>query len=300
MNQLYVLYNPLAGNKDCEKKAKSLENLYQNKQITYLDITKMKDYTEFIDSLNEEDEILICGGDGTLNRFINDTYHLKIKNNILYYAAGNGNDFLRDLNKKDDAHPFRINKYLKKLPTVTVNGKTHYFLNGVGFGIDGYCCETGDILREKGKKPNYTMIAIKGLLYGYKPTAATVTVDGKTKTYKKMWIAPTMFGRFYGGGMMPTPKQSRTDKHGAVSFAAIHDSGKLHTLCVFPSIFKGTHVKHTAMVDIAKGHDITVEFDRPVALQIDGETVLGVKKYQVQSAALNSSVKKQKTKTITI
>ena len=31
------------------------------------------------------------------------------------------------------------------------------------------------------------------------------------------------------------------------------------------------------------GHEITVEFDRPCALQIDGETVLGVTSYTVKS-----------------
>ena len=41
-----------------------------------------------------------------------------------------------------------IGKYLKNLPQVEVNGKKYLFLNGVGYGIDGYCCEVGDKLRE--------------------------------------------------------------------------------------------------------------------------------------------------------
>ena len=58
-----------------------------------------------------------------------------------------------------------------------------------------------------------------------------------------------------------------------------HGSGKLKTLMIFPSLFKGEHVKHTKHVDVLTGREITVEFDRPVALQIDGETVLGVSSY---------------------
>ena len=284
MSKIYVLYNPYAGNKDGEARAKKLSELYEDSLLEYFDITKMDDYKAFADSLGPRDEIIVCGGDGTLNRFINEVYDLKIKNNILYYATGNGNDFLRDVGKEFGANPFRINNYIKDLPTVTVNGKTYRFLNGIGFGIDGYCCEVGDQLREKNKKPNYTTIAIKGLLYGYKPTAAKVTVDGKTKNYKKMWIAPTMHGRYYGGGMMPAPKQSRNDREKRVSFAAIHSAGKLHTLCVFPSIFKGKHVTHYSMVDVVRAHHVVVEFDRPVALQIDGETILNVQKYEVKSA----------------
>ena len=76
---------------------------------------------------------------------------------------------------------------------MTVNGKQYRFLNGIGYGIDGYCCQVGDEQREKSTKPvNYTAIAIKGLLFHYKPTNAVVTVDGETHNYRKVWLAPTM------------------------------------------------------------------------------------------------------------
>jgi hypothetical protein len=38
------------------------------------------------------------------------------------------------------------------------------------------------------------------------------------------------------------------------------------------------------MVDIYEGKEITVKFDHPCALQIDGETILGVTEYTVRSA----------------
>ena len=164
-----------------------------------------------------------------------------------------------------------------------MKGKTYRFLNGVGYGIDGYCCEVGDKIKATSTKPvNYTAIAIKGLLYAFKPVKATVCVDGKKYEYKKVWIAPTMNGRCYGGGMMPTPDQDRLGD-GQVSLMVLHGSSKLKTLIVFPSIFKGEHVKHTEMIEIIKGRDITVSFDRPCALQIDGETVLDVESYPVHA-----------------
>ena len=128
---------------------------------------------------------------------------------------------------------------------------------------------------------NYAGIAIKGLLFHYKPTAAKVTVDGAEHSYRKVWIAPTMHGRFYGGGMMPAPRQRRDNEKGSVSVTLFHDSGKLHTLAVFPNIFKGTIEKSKKMIDVFEGKDITVEFSGPRALQIDGETILGVTKYHV-------------------
>ena len=126
------------------------------------------------------------------------------------------------------------------------------------------------------------MIAIKGLLFKFKAKNAKVTVDGKEYEFKKVWIAPTMNGRFYGGGMMPTPKQDRLAQNG-VSFMCFHGSSKLKTLMIFPSLFKGEHVKHTKYISILEGRNITVTFDKPCALQIDGETVLDVTSYSVNA-----------------
>lgn len=144
----------------------------------------------------------------------------------------------------------------------------------------------GDELRKiPGKKVNYTGIAIKGLLFRFVPRNARVTVDGKEYVYKKVWCAPTMHGKYYGGGMIPAPEQDRENGEGTLSLMLFHGSGRLRALCVFPKIFKGEHVKHTGMVAIHTGHEITVEFDRPTPLQINGETIPDVIKYTARSAA---------------
>lgn len=277
----HVLFNPYAGNGLGEEKARGLT---MDAELCFCDMTKLDSYEAFFAGIEPEDGVIIAGGDGTLNRFVNDTEGLSIPNDILYYAIGSGNDFLKDLNKEVGCAPFSIKEYLKDLPTVTVKGKTCRFLNNVGFGIDGYCCEVGDKLRQTSDKPiNYAGIAIKGLLFHFKPRNAVVTVDGKTYEFKKVWLAPTMNGRYYGGGMMVAPNQDRNDPEGNVSVSLMYGSGKLKTLMVFPSIFKGEHVKHTEMCKVLTGHEITVKFDQPTALQIDGETVLGVTEYAVSS-----------------
>ena len=279
----YILYNNLSGighaYEEAQKISASLAGDWE-----LVDITKIDDWKSFISPLDASDSLIICGGDGTLNRFVNDTDGIDICCDVLYFAIGTGNDFLRDIDKQVGCEPFSVKEYIKDLPCVEVNGKAYRFLNNVGFGIDGYCCEVGDALKAKGEKNiNYTSIAIKGLLFGFKPVNATVTVDGVQHTYKKVWIAPTMKGRYYGGGMMPTPAQDRRNEDGKLSLMLLYGSGKLKTLLVFPSLFKGEHVKHTEMVAIHEGHDISVTFDRPTALQIDGETVLGVTSYHATS-----------------
>ena len=81
--------------------------------------------------------------------------------------------------------------------------------------------------------------------------------------------------------MIPTPQQDRLAQPKQLSVMVYHSPRKLQALMVFPSIFKGEHVQHTEMCRVLTGHDITVQFDRPTALQIDGETVTGVTEYRV-------------------
>ena len=280
----YVLYNNLSANKQGLEYSRKLLGNAVPEEASLVDVTSIDNYADFWATVDlENDTVVLSGGDGTLNRFVNANAGLKLPKNLFYFASGSGNDFKKDVaDGSDELIP--LHKYIDDLPTVTVNGNTSYFVNGIGYGIDGYCCEEGDKIRATSDKPvDYTAIAIKGLLFHYKPTNAKVTVDGVTKEYKKVWIAPTMKGRYYGGGMLVTPKQDRFDPEGKVSFATLYNSSALKTLIVFPSIFKGEHVKHTKIVEIHSGHEITVEFDRPTALQIDGETVLGVTSYTVKT-----------------
>ena len=285
MDTLYVLYNPLAASGTGTASAMKLKEKLPEKKLEFHNLLETE-VASFLDAIGPEAAVVVCGGDGTLNHFINDAQGRLAGREVYYYATGTGNDFLRDIGAQAQDGPARIDRYLQTLPSVSVNGQTRLFLNGIGYGIDGYCCEEGDRRREAGEtKINYTKIAISGLLFHYHPTGATVTVDGKTYDFKHVWLAPTMFGRFYGGGMMPAPAQNRLSEKAQVSVMIFHGFGKLRTLAVFPSIFKGEHIKHRAMVQVLTGEQIHVAFDRPTPLQIDGETVLDVTEYTVSAHA---------------
>ena len=282
-NDYAILYNPISGNNQGEAVAKALKEKLNAQSIK--DMTKVESYTDFF-AEHQGENIVICGGDGTLNRFLNDVSSLSLSNSIYFYPCGSGNDFCRDINAPADGITC-IDEYIKALPVCTVNEKEYKFINGIGYGIDGYCCEVGDKLRLESTKPiNYAGIAIKGLLFHYKPTDATVTVDGVKHEFKKVWIAPTMLGRYYGGGMMPTPNQNRLNDSQTLSVMIFHDTSSLQTLMIFPSIFKGEHIKKDKKVTVLEGKEITVEFSEPRTLQIDGETVLNVKKYGASFAKI--------------
>ena len=281
MAKVYVFYNPISGEKIDQEKLDDCLDFGEDTPV-FVDVRERNGYAEVVKTLSKDDKILICGGDGTLNRFAEETENLELENEVYYYATGSGNDFWTDVGRKKGDDPVRVNEYLVDLPHAIVNGEKRLVVNGVGYGIDGYCCEEGERQREQGQeKINYTSIAIKGLLFKYRPKNAIVTVDGKEYSFKKVWLAATMNGRYYGGGMMPAPNQDRLSKDKKVSLVVFHGSGPLKTLMIFPSIFSGEHVKKEKNVAVLTGKNITVKYDKPAPLQIDGEVYSNISEYTV-------------------
>lgn len=289
MKQKYILYNPLAGSGFCKEEAEVLDFLYSGSK--YMDVTKIENYGAFFQTLDASDEVILCGGDGTLNRFVNHTMDLALTNTIYYYPLGNENNFAHDLGlSSDEPLEFRMNDYFRGLPSVSFHGKERLFLNNVGFGIDGCCCEEGERLRREyikngqKKNANFTIIALKELLFRFKPRNASITVDGTVHHFKKIWLAPTMYGRYCSGGMMAAPDQDRLNPDRTLTIMVMHGAGRLKALCMLPSIFKGKHTRYKKHVTMLVGHEITVEFDAPAPLQIDGETIPDVREYRAKSA----------------
>lgn len=281
MKTYHILYNNAAGGHEagtaaCVALVEKLGN------IKMVNLENFEGHKALVEGLDADDVIVICGGDGTLNHYINGLRGVDYPNEVLYYPGGSGNDFYNCVCGKEELHLVPVTHLVKNLPTAIIKGKEYSFINGIGYGIDGYCCEVADKQREKGKTEiNYTAIAILGVLFFYKPTGVTVTVDGVRHRFENAWLAPMMNGRYFGGGMMPTPDQVRNS--GELSVMVFHKAGKLRLLTIFPSLFKGEHVKHTKYVSVFKGKEITVKYDEPRPLQVDGETIVDVPECTVKA-----------------
>lgn len=288
MNAVYsIIYNPLSGNKTAKTETYKLDEVLKNNTLNYIEMSPDFDYNAFFANLKPEERVVLVGGDGTVNKVANVLKDEALKNDIYYFPTGCGNDFMRDITGSTDKQLVKINDYLKNLPVVSVKGTYARFINGIGYGIDGYCCEEGDRQRlkvTKNSKPiNYTAIAVKGVLLHYRRTTATVTVDGVTHVYKNVWLASTMKGRYYGGGMMACPNQDRNAEDKKVSVLIFRGKCKIRDLIIFSSIFSGEHIAHKRNCIVLTGNNIQISFDKPRSLQIDGETVLDVSSYSVRT-----------------
>ena len=62
----------------------------------------------------------------------------------------------------------------------------------------------------------------------------------------------------------------------------MHNAPRLLALLRFPSFMNGTHPKYKKIIAVHPGTSITVKFDRPTDMQIDGEPIENVTEYTIK------------------
>ena len=123
----YLLYNPLSNNgKGDDGKKKAIKDLAgQFPDLEEVDYTSII-FEDLAKNLVAGDNLIICGGDGTLDFFANDIKTYTIPEGVSYYLYpyGTGNDFVNDLKDKDvNLKLIELNKYLEKLPLQILSKK---------------------------------------------------------------------------------------------------------------------------------------------------------------------------------
>lgn len=274
----YIFYSKNAAHGRGMQQALALSKTIEGgAQIRALENFRLVDLFSVVE---KEDRVILLGGDGTINHLINSPTMYPCSRNLFYAPGGSGNDFYRDVRESERSDIFPLTPYLQKLPTVKFGDRYLRFLNGVGFGLDGYACAAVAAARgQKKKPPHYATIALKGLLWKFKPMNATVTIDGVTHWFRDVYIATAMFGRYYGGGVKIAPEQDRKVSD-SLSVVIAHGP-RFAILPVFAKIFKGTHIHHKKYVTILRGNQITVKFDRACAMQVDGDVYPETTSYTV-------------------
>ena len=146
-----------------------------------------------------------------------------------------------------------------------------YFVNMAGMGFDGYVTEK--VSRKTGwlseGKMAYTLTTLASLP-GYKPTHATISIDGQKHKTEAMTIAVGNC-QYNGGGMRQLPFAKFDD--GILDMTVIKKMPLLSMFWHFPKIMSGSFVKMKT-VETFTGQNIKIESTPNIWLEADGE-VLG-------------------------
>ena len=275
-----ILFNPLSKNGKAIETVINLETDLQRQgnEVKTMNILDISDIDGFISTLNKEDRVIIVGGDGTLHSLCNTIYDKKITNDIYLFGAGTGNDFLRSLKTKKKL--INITEHIKKLPKVTLNGKEHRFLNGVGIGLDGLVCYKVNTSIEEKNSWNYFKNTVRAFMESKKIKVVDLEVDGVKMTYKNVWLTSFMNGQYFGGGMKIAPKARRQNRE--LKLVLVKRIPKFLFIFILPTVYLGIHrflpgiVKTITIKENAK-----VKFSSNGYLQMDGETEYPVREMEV-------------------
>lgn len=160
MPKIYAFYNPLAGNGSCKEDVNLLELLYDD-EIIYCDMTQSETYETQLFALRPEDLLILCGGDGTVNRFLNLVQDTPIACDILLFPLGTRNNFARFLGHRFGDAPFSVKDRLMDSPSISVGNRTLRFVWSVEF------------------EPGYRR-------FGRQKCAATVDADGVSHQFQRL------------------------------------------------------------------------------------------------------------------
>lgn len=265
----YFIYNPKSNKgkalKRIEKIYKKLSKKYITYKINLLEISGKEE--SFVLQCNENDILVLCGGDGTINRFVNGVKNIDFKCKIYLYKCGTGNDFAREFKRKY----FDITDYIKNLPDVIVNGNELYkSVNGVGIGIDAAVCRSKQQYKFAEVKKSYFKISLE-CVKTFRPYSLEVEVDGEKRIYNDVWFFVCNNGRYMGGGMKVVPKASRLDDE--LDVCIVHSVSKFKLVCIFPLIYLGWHVLFKKYVDYFKCKTFKARAIGCNIMQNDGEVL---------------------------
>jgi diacylglycerol kinase (ATP) len=134
--------------------------------------------------------------------------------------------------------------------------------------LDGFIGHLVNTSKYKKNKLNYFRHAFEGFAK-FKPISATLTVDGVEFKESKLWFASMMNSPYFGGGMKIAPKANRNEKK--LQLVMVKDVPKWILILIFPTIYLGWHVIFKRWVKVMDADVISIVFDKPTYLQIDGD-----------------------------
>jgi len=283
----FVIINPNAGNKagfrDWEKISSELNSQNINYEFAF---TKEKMHAVEISKTAVENgfrNVIVVGGDGTLNEVVNGFY---LQNSVPVYEltiamipVGTGNDWCRTLeipieyneairlikNEKIFVQDIGIVKFQKAGNTIT-----RYFVNVAGTGFDADVAKKVNQDKENNKTGKILYIKnLLGTLFSSKSKKYSIRIDGEQINCKVFSMCAGIC-KFNGAGMMQLPNAVPND--GLLDMTIIKTISKIDVIRNVKNLYNGSFVSHRS-VETHQGKHFLIETSEKVDLEIDGESV---------------------------
>lgn len=268
--KIFVVWNPFAGGKT-KAHIKKLADALTSNEIKYqvFDTHESKSALKTVAAHLDQTftDLIVVGGDGTINESING---LKSDIPVAIIPSGTGDDFIKNVSigKSVDEHiETAINGKVIRIDLGLCNDRK--FVNGVGIGFDGQIVEdmTAKPVRFlKGHAAYYYHVL--RILGGYREKPFRFSLDDGQLREKDLILLTIGNGTTFGGGFKLMP-EARIDD-GVLEICEI---GKISPLRRFLNISKLSNGTHGSLKEVTfhKSKEVIVEKNNHLFAHIDGE-----------------------------
>ena len=240
---ILIVINPAAGKSSYKKKLdyllKKLHESQHRNELFFTEQNAKSKLKKLILSNPSVSEVVVMGGDGTLNYVVNEIHDNNLPISIV--SNGTGNDSVKSLhgemNFKNQVE-IVLHGTIRKFDLGCCNGR--YFVNGVGIGFDGEVVK--EMVRrgnKKGKHLDYLLTVLR-IIAGFKEKTIQFFMDGKH--YKKKILLMTISnGTTFGGGFILNPFAVSND--GLLDVCIFNELKPILRFWHLPKLKTGTHHK---------------------------------------------------------
>lgn len=272
MDRILFIINPVAGGGKAKKLLPVIDK-YMVKTGKIYDIvltSRPKEATIISKQAIEKGytTIVAVGGDGTINEVAIGILESG-KGTLGIIPSGTGNDLARTLNIPFDpieAMDIIIKGNKKQIDIGFVNNNP--FLNIASIGLDSEVVKNTEKIKIRIRSRIAYVIGVLSTLFNFKDKRVQLEIDDVSMD-KNIFLIAVGNGKYYGGGLKILPMAIAED--GYFHVCVINKASKIKLLFLFPSIFKGKHIKFRKDVEIFKAKKIKIVTEEKTYLNIDGE-----------------------------
>jgi len=290
-----VILNPHAGSgrgkKDQAEILKSLSNSGLNYRLAISDYPKHTIQLTIHAITDGYRQIIVAGGDGTLNEAVNGIFSQTICSpeeiTVGVIPVGTGNDWIKTFgipnNYLSAAKIIKTgNTMHQDVGRITFNEsnsvKNWYFANMAGFGFDAMVADKTNNLKNKGRNGiSLYLQALGSSFWNFQTAKTRVVVDGQ-EFDELIFSISVGIGKFNGGGMMQAP--GAVPDNDLFEVTIIRKIGLFGILQNLAGLYSGAFVKDRR-VSTHSASWISISAAHQVAGEADGE-ILGNHEFEIK------------------
>jgi len=284
----FVIVNPNAGKRKGAKDWLEIAALLTDAGIRFVNVfTEHRDHAVILTRKYVENgyrNIIVVGGDGTLNEVVNGIFtqaHVPTdKITLAMIPVGTGNDWCRMFNIPGD-YKQAIKLITKRKIFVQDTGtikyianegieKTRYFINMAGMGFDAMVAKKTNMQKDMGKgNPMSYVVNILSSLFLYTSTKVTIMLDNE-KIASDIFSMSVGICQYNGGGMKQAPGALPDD--GLFDMTLIKPIGKFKIIRNIIKLFDGSFTR-LPEVSTFRSSKIIIHSEPPMYMEADGESL---------------------------